>query len=285
AVIAFVSDDRDAHRRTLVHRLHDIGPCDRIFLVKALARHDLARRHADAVRDEDHLGQFLVDGDNRRFEAAVRVRNAHQVHHALDRSVLAGCAVECIEDHVGLQLRKASADVATHVELGDVRPAALTQCRCYALAAGQRHFALGGPAPHQDDDVDVLVHGSPTRWISHSRLMWVFASTRRRTSSPSASISALVALPRLSRKLQCFSETWASPIVSPRQPAASTSTHALWPGGFLKVDPPVRLRSGCDSSRARAMASISAPIASGSPGVPRNTASITTAPAGTSLCR
>ena len=48
--------------------------------------------------------------------------------------------------------------------------------------------------------------------------MWVFASTRRRTSSPSASISALVALPRLSRKLQCFSETWASPM---RQSAAA----------------------------------------------------------------
>src|SRR6185437_9493424 len=40
----------------------------------------------------------------------------------------------------------------------------------------------------------------PTRWISHSRLMCVFASTRRRTSSPSASISALDALPRFKRK-------------------------------------------------------------------------------------
>ena len=41
--------------------------------------------------------------------------------------------------------------------------------------------------------------------------------------------------------------------LKPRQPAASTSAQALWPGGFLKVEPPVRLRSGCDSSRARAM--------------------------------
>src|SRR5206468_9743060 len=125
----------------------------------------------------------------------------------------------------------------------------------------QRHFAFGRPAAHQDDDVLLFVHRWPTRWISHSRLMWVFASSRRRTSSPSASISALVALPRLSRKLQCFSETWASPIVNPRQPAASISAQALWPGGFLKVEPPVRLLSGCDSSRERAMASISPPIA------------------------
>ena len=44
-----------------------------------------------------------------------------------------------------------------------------------ALAAGQRDFALGRPAAHQDDDVDVLVHSVPTRWISHSRVMWVFA--------------------------------------------------------------------------------------------------------------
>ena len=42
----------------------------------------------------------------------------------------------------------------------------------------------------------------------------------------------------------------------------------------MKVEPPVRLRSGCDSSRARAIASISAPIASGSPEVPRKIASI-----------
>src|SRR6185312_12195003 len=184
---------------------------------------------------------------------------------------------------VGLKRGEPGRDVAVHVELGDLSPAALAQRVGNAFAAGQRDFAFRAPAPHQDDNVKILVHGRPTRWISHSRLMWVFASTLRRTSSPSASISALVALPRLSRKLQCFSETWAPPIVSPRQPAESISAQALWPGGFLKVDPPVRLRRGCDSSRARAISSICAPITWGSPGEPLKVAAITTAPPGTSL--
>ena len=47
----------------------------------------------------------------------------------------------------------------------------------------------------------------------------------------------------------------------------------------------VRLRKGCDSSRARAMASISAPMASDWPGAPRNTADTTTAPSGKSEWR
>ena len=52
----------------------------------------------------------------------------------------------------------------------------------------------------------------------------------------------------------------ASPGTRRRRSAA----HALWPSGFLKVDPPVFERSGCDASRAAAMRSISACIAAGS---------------------
>src|SRR3546814_2898185 len=58
-------------------------------------------------------------------------------------------------------------------------------------------------------------------------MMPVFAFTRSRTSSPSASMSALLAPPRLRRKLQCFSETCAAPFVRPRQPASSIKRQAL----------------------------------------------------------
>src|SRR4051794_16253222 len=64
----------------------------------------------------------------------------------------------------------------------------------------------------------------------------------------------------------------APPIVSPRQPAASTSCQALAPGGFLKVEPPVRSRIGWAASRAAVTRSISASIAVRSPGRPRNRA-------------
>ena len=57
-------------------------------------------------------------------------------------------------------------------------------------------------------------------------------------------MSAAVASPVLSRKLQCFSDTWAPPIRRPRQPAASISCQALRPSGLAKVEPPVRTRRG-----------------------------------------
>ena len=66
-------------------------------------------------------------------------------------------------------------------------------------------------------------------------------------------MSAAVAPPVLIRKLQCFSETCAPPRVRPRQPAASISSHAFMrPGGLRNVEPPVRARTGCVASRARA---------------------------------
>src|SRR6185295_1986781 len=121
-------------------------------------------------------------------------------------------AVERVEHDVGLERGEAGRDVAVHVELADVGPAALAQRGGDAATAGQRHLALASPAAHQHHDVAVLVHSTtPTRWISHSSVMLVLDRTRRRTSSPSSSMSALDALPRFSRKLQCFSETWASP--------------------------------------------------------------------------
>src|SRR5215212_1566004 len=79
----------------------------------------------------------------------------------------------------------------------------------------------------------------PIRLISHSSSTPEFSRTLRRTSSPRISMSAAVAFPRLIRKLQCISDTCASPMTRPLQPATSMSFHALLPGGFLKVEPPV----------------------------------------------
>jgi hypothetical protein len=88
--------------------------------------------------------------------------------------------------------------------------------------------------------------------------------------------------PRLIRKLQCFSETCASPMRRPRQPALSISCHALWPGGLTKVEPPVRLR-GWESVRAASISAIRRAMASWSPGVARRRADVKIQSAGTSL--
>src|SRR5262249_38360778 len=50
-------------------------------------------------------------------------------------------------------------------------------------------------------------YATPIRLISHSSSTPELSLTRRRTVSPSVSMSAAVALPRLIRKLQCISDT------------------------------------------------------------------------------
>ncbi len=66
----------------------------------------------------------------------------------------------------------------------------------------------------------------------------------------------------------------APPRASPRQPAASISSQALAPGGFLKVLPPVRVRIGWLSPRASAISSMRAAIAASLSGRAVNTASV-----------
>src|SRR5262249_26075756 len=210
---------------------------------------------------------------------------------AVERAVLAGAAMQHVEGFLGLEGLQQGGDVAADVDAGDA--IALLFERLGTGASGiDRHLPLGRPAAHQDGDVLCSRHSdslfasrrasrsanaarresgdeenrihagcaTPIRLISHSRSMPEVSFTRARTVSPSDSISAADALPRLMRKLQCSWETWASPTLNPRQPAASISCHALAPGGFLKVEPPVRLLTGWVASRASVIASISAAI-------------------------
>ena len=130
---------------------------------------------------------------------------------------------------------------------GRVRPIFATKARRRAGGRAAKRAARPSPLPR-------------CRLISHSSSTPLVSRTRRRTSSPSSSMSAAVAPPRLIRKLQCIVETCASPTTRPRQPAASISCQAFWPGGFLNVEPPVFSRIGCEASRAAVIRSISATI-------------------------
>ena len=94
-----------------------------------------------------------------------------------------------------------------------------------------------------------------------------------------------VAVPVLIRKLQCISDTCAPPTRRPRQPAASISFQALWPGGFWKVEPPVFSRIGCAVSRWVCTSFIRARIASGAAIVPRKRAEVKMIEGSTPLLR
>ena len=76
---------------------------------------------------------------------------------------------------------------------------------------------------------------------------------------------AAVAEPWLIRKLQCISETCASPMAQSTATGGIDQLPGLAPGGFLKVDPPVRVLTGCVEERASVIVFMSARIATGSP--------------------
>src|SRR5207302_8436380 len=197
------------------------------------------------------------------------VGNLQHFEKALHTAVLAPTSVERIEGGVGLDLPQTLGEIVAGIDFRDREPL-LAQRIGTGAPRHEAHLAFRRTPAQQDGHMLEIRHGAasfaarPMRLISHSSAMPNFAFTRARTSSPKASMSVALASPVLIRKLQCFSETWAAPCMRPRHPASSMSCQALWPAGFLKVEPPVLLRTGCVLSRCATRASMRARLASGS---------------------
>ena len=82
------------------------------------------------------------------------IGQAHQVHHALHRAILARHAMERVEDDIGRSFGKTLRDLPVHVDARDPM-AARFQRLGHALAAHQRYRPLAGPAAHQDGYVQL----------------------------------------------------------------------------------------------------------------------------------
>src|SRR6516225_7757664 len=161
-----------------------------------------------------------------------------------------------------------------HAVIGFPEPqVGLGQRLAQRLRACDRHQPLLVGSAEQNGDTH-HVRSIPMRLISQCNSIPDVSLTRLRTVSPNVSISCPVALPVLIKKLQCIAETCAPPTRRPRQPAASISFHALLPGGFLKVEPPVFSRIGCAVSRWVCTSFMRARIASGAAGLPRKRAEV-----------
>ena len=177
------------------------------------------------------------------------VLQPHQVEHALHRAVLARRAVERVEHDIGLRLgqpRATSRSMSIRVTWWP-SASARRQRPCRDISETSRS---ADQPPIRTATWSGLgsLRPLPTRWISHSsrrrdlclhpRAHFFAQAPRYRRWSQS---------PRLSRKLVCFSLTCASPIA---QAAAAGRIDQLprpcGPAGFLKVEPPVFERSGCD---------------------------------------
>ena len=89
----------------------------------------------------------------------------------------------------------------------------------------------------------------------------------------------VVAPPAFSTKLACLAEKRASPKARSETPAASSSSQALWPGGFLKVEPNVLIPFGCASQRRLRSVASAARTAAGGAGVSAKRALATISPA------
>src|SRR6185437_6838488 len=234
---------------------------------------------------EHILGALLVHGERRVQHARMGVGNPQKFQHALNAAIFAPPAMQRVEHHVRLGGEELGFESLAVVDL-DHDETFLAQSLRAGTPRDQAHFAFGGqPAQEHGDFFHSAFSGIPTRLISHSSVTPDFALTRVRTSSPSPSMSAALASAVLMRKLQCFSETCASPRFNPRHPASSINCHALWPSGFLKVEPPVLVLTGWEASRSSTSLFMRARISSGAARVPSNTASIKITSSGTALLR
>src|SRR5690606_10335494 len=250
------------------------------------------------VRRREHLFRpRLVHRQGRGEHAGMRVGNPQPFEDALDASVLAPATMQRVEDDIRPGTRKHLGQILPGIDLDYVE--SFTPQRSRAFASGnERYLALGRPAALEHCDTGAcparharLVrrpgvhcpeawlfagsHCSPTRMISHSRLIPVLSKTFFRTSSPRDSRSAAFAPPALTRKFGCNGDIIAPPSRAPRIPASSMSFQALrsWtsssrpveenPAGLRKVDPAERSFTGCVASRLVTWASIRARIASG----------------------
>ena len=131
AVIAVVGDDRDADRRAFVDRLQHIGPRASGRLRSRLSLStDLARRHADAVRAPAPAWSAPCRSRSTEVSSPLWVY-VRPIRSIMPWTVPSSPGVpwSALNTTSGFSSASRRGDVAVHVELGDVGPAALAQAR------------------------------------------------------------------------------------------------------------------------------------------------------------
>src|SRR5436305_6170917 len=292
-------DEHQAVTRAIPRRLGDqpaiLGESSLQIIQCQIGRSRYARDSRKA------LGRDLVEGEMGGRRSGAREWNAAHLTHGLKLAVLRVAAVQAEHQNAILGL----GPVKRQLDGPDARRArfewVLERARMLQqhLGSGFMYSVIGIPEPQfrirqrlmhrlsTSDRYEALFVGAaekdgnphqfcsiPIRLISQCSSIPEWSFTRLRTNSPRLSISRALELPVLIKKLQCISETCAPPTRNPRQPAASISFQALWPGGFLKVEPPVFSRIGCALSRWFCTSFIRARIASGVATRPRKRAEV-----------
>ena len=118
--------------------------------------------HRHASRSKQRLGDILLHGDRRGHHAGMGVGDASDFQETLERTVLAGTAVQDIERDIGFHGGEDGSDITADVDSGDAI-AQPEERLGTGFSGAQRDFALGRPTSHQDGDV--FAHALPSRLI------------------------------------------------------------------------------------------------------------------------
>ncbi len=168
AVIAFISDNRNPDRGAFIDRFQNIGPRQRIAIVKRFALNDPPARHRNAMRHKRLFGELFVNRHHRCRQPAMRIRHAHQIKHALHAAILARDPVQRVKHDIGLCLGNSGGHIAVHIDPRHRVPARF-QSIGDTITAHQRHLALVRPAAHKDGDMELTqgcsffaAHARPT---------------------------------------------------------------------------------------------------------------------------
>ena len=77
----------------------------------------------------------------------MRVRNAHQIEHALNAAIFARNTMKRVENDVGRSLGELCRDIAAHIDGGDAVALHLESI-AHAAAGHEAHLTLIRPAAH-----------------------------------------------------------------------------------------------------------------------------------------
>ena len=205
AVVALAQDVRRRREEPSFDRLHDIGRRHRIAAARARRRSTTKpAAHAAGRRRRTAPWPPACPWRARRRARPSGCRACRsQLEHALDAAILAVAAVQRVEDDVGppRRARRCGAEIGADIDRRCTSKPASRSAACTAAPDDEADLALGRDAavagPRRGSCVRIRPArpGRPMRLISHSSATPTRAPARgARTSSPSASRSAAVAL-------------------------------------------------------------------------------------------
>src|SRR5262245_16239461 len=147
-MLVILAHEENTNARSLRQGLDDVRERQRVLLCRFFAGDNLASGHRNTRALEHGLGSLLLHCERGRKHTGMRVWNAENFKHPLQRTVFAGAPMQYIERSIGLELAQCRSNVAIDVDPADLvaRPFESIGTR---FARAQRDLAFSRPPAHQ----------------------------------------------------------------------------------------------------------------------------------------